>query len=147
MDALTENLSLAWLCLTVLLAFGELLFARYYAVLCSVGASLGLLLSFFPIPLWVQGSLAGLCSAGLIWLCRGWIREVRCADAMDEMQGDEINEPNPIRLDRDLGDRGEDGASPDPMLRDGSAGDLFPQQSEGGDLREKASYPLCLLDP
>lgn len=85
MKFLLENASLSWLCLVAFFSFLELFFGRYLFLWMSVGATVGLIVSIFSGPYWLQIVLAITISAGLMWFCRNWIRSVRCEDAIGEI--------------------------------------------------------------
>ena len=150
MEVFTGDLSLMWLCLTVLFAVGETFFYRYRLIWLSVGCTGGLICTLLSAPLWVQITVAAVVSAALLFFTRNWVRRVRCEDAMVEIspEGNEENEKDfEIRHNRNVGDLSQDGASYGSVSQDCSHGDLFPGSPEGGDLCAEAFDALRLPEP
>ena len=146
-SVLLENSSLAWLCLVALFAFAELFYLRYVALWGSLGSTVALILSVCCAPWWLQICSALISAIGLYLVSREWVRGVRCDDAMSQIKSEGCIDDDSVRIDRNLGDFGEDGASSPPMSKDDPSGDLFPQCAESDGVCTKAPYPLSLLDP
>lgn len=146
MELLTENTSLFWLCLVALFAFTELFFLHYRVIWFSVGATGGLLVSFFCEFFWIQISVAVVVSVLLLWFSRNWVRQVRCDDAMLEIMTESMEETDSLHREKTLERFLEtyESSTPEPQV---SVSDMDISSEETETVQEKRPYPLCLLDP
>lgn len=139
MAQMISNFSLTWLCLIALFAFIELFFLYYRVIWFSVGATAGLLVSLFSGPFWLQLSAAVTVAGLLLWFSRGWVKQVRCEDALQEICAEEKEPATGVaRFNQGIKDFEKNSTAFDVVSCEDSLCRSFPQGDKDGG--EKSLY-------